>query len=76
MPSRHMSRRRARNAGIASVDKPTHEITLGEREHLMKVNVRGVFLCTKHVPAYLASKGAARLMSKNAALTYAKNGYG
>ncbi len=36
------------NAGIAGPDKPTHEIALDEWEQLMAVNVRGVFLCTKH----------------------------
>jgi len=88
------------NAGIAGVDKPTHEISKEEWEALMNVNVTGVFLCTKHVipymlksgqgsiinlssiygivgagdlPPYHASKGAVRLMSKNDALTYAKD---
>lgn len=87
------------NAGVAGVNKPTHEITKEEWEHLMSINVTGVFLCTKHVipqmkqlsagsiinlssiyglvggadlPPYHASKGAVRLMSKNDALTYAK----
>jgi len=41
------------NAGIAGVDKPTHEITLKEWETLMSVNVTGVFLCTKHVIPYM-----------------------
>lgn len=89
------------NAGIAGVNKPTHEISKIEWEALMNVNVTGVFLCTKHViphmqkstacsiinissiygivgaadlPPYHASKGAVRLMSKNDALTYAKDG--
>ena len=88
------------NAGIAGVDKPTHEISLKEWETLMNVNVTGVFLCTKHVipymlkssggsiinlssiyglvgagdlPPYHASKGAVRLMTKNDAITYAKD---
>jgi len=89
------------NAGIAGVDKPTHEISKKEWETLMSVNVTGVFLCTKHaiphlrkssaasiinlssiyglvgagdLPPYHASKGAVRLMSKNDALCYAKDG--
>jgi NAD(P)-dependent dehydrogenase (short-subunit alcohol dehydrogenase family) len=88
------------NAGISGVNKPTHEIEESEWDALMKVNVNGVFLCTKHVipqmkeaglgsiinlssiyglvgnadvPAYHASKGAVRLMSKNDALIYAKD---
>jgi NAD(P)-dependent dehydrogenase (short-subunit alcohol dehydrogenase family) len=87
------------NAGIAGVDKPTHEITEKEWDRLMAVNVKGVFFCTKHaipymkeagggsiinlssiygiisapdVPAYHASKGAVRLMTKTDALLYAK----
>jgi NAD(P)-dependent dehydrogenase (short-subunit alcohol dehydrogenase family) len=89
------------NAGISGVDKPTHEITEEEWDQVMAVNVKGVFLCTKHVirhmrrtgggsivnlssiyglignsdiPPYHASKGAVRLMSKNDALIYAKDG--
>jgi NAD(P)-dependent dehydrogenase (short-subunit alcohol dehydrogenase family) len=89
------------NAGIAGVNKPTHEVTSDEWDHLMSINVKGVFLCTKHVlpqmlaagrgsiinlssiyglvgapdlPAYHASKGAVRLMSKTDAMFYAKHG--
>jgi NAD(P)-dependent dehydrogenase (short-subunit alcohol dehydrogenase family) len=88
------------NAGIAGVNKPTHEITESEWDALMAVNVKGVFFCTKHVipylkqngsgsiinlssiygiisapdiPAYHASKGAVRLMTKTDALLYAKD---
>ena len=88
------------NAGIAGVNKPTHEISEEEWEKVMSVNVKGVFLCTKHsipfmkesgggsiinmssiyglvgaadLPAYHATKGAVRLMSKNDALIYAKD---
>jgi NAD(P)-dependent dehydrogenase (short-subunit alcohol dehydrogenase family) len=89
------------NAGIAGVNKPTHELTEQEWDHVQAVNVKGVFFCTKHaipimlrtgggsiinlssiyglvgaadVPAYHASKGAVRLMTKTDALLYAKNG--
>ena len=88
------------NAGIAGVDKPTHELTEDEWDATMNVNVKGVFFCTKHaipymrksgggsivnlssiygligagdIPAYHASKGAVRLMTKNDALIYAKD---
>jgi NAD(P)-dependent dehydrogenase (short-subunit alcohol dehydrogenase family) len=37
------------NAGIAGVDKPTHEITEEEWDRVMAVNVKGVFFCTKHI---------------------------
>lgn len=87
------------NAGIAGTNKPTHEITEEEWDTVMAINVKGVFLCTKHVipsmreagggsiinlssiygivsapdiPAYHASKGAVRMMTKTDALLYAK----
>lgn len=37
------------NAGIAGPDKPTHELSIEEWEQVQAVNVKGVFLCTKHV---------------------------
>ena len=88
------------NAGISGTDKPTHEISEEEWDQVMAVNVKGVFLCTKHtlplmrdsgggsiinlssiygivsardLPAYHASKGAVRLMSKTDALLYAQD---
>lgn len=86
------------NAGIIGPDKPTHLIEEEEWDKVFAVNVKGVFLCTKHaipyikesgggsiinlssiyglvgsadVPAYHATKGAVRLMSKTDALLYA-----
>lgn len=86
------------NAGIAGVNKPTHELTEAEWDRVQAINVKGVFFCTKHaipllrkagggsivnlssiyglisapdVPAYHASKGAVRLMTKTDALLYA-----
>jgi NAD(P)-dependent dehydrogenase (short-subunit alcohol dehydrogenase family) len=45
------------NAGIAGVNKPTHEVTSEEWDHLMAVNVKDVFFCTKYiVPQMLAAK--------------------
>lgn len=37
------------NAGISGVSKPTHELTEGEWDQVMGINVKGVFFCTKHV---------------------------
>ena len=89
------------NAGVSGANKPTHELTVEEWDHVMDVNVKGVFLCTKYaipqmlaagegsiinlssiyglvsapdVPAYHASKGAVRLMTKTDALLYAPHG--
>lgn len=41
------------NAGVSGVNKPTHEVTQQEWDALMAVNVKGVFLCTKHVIPYM-----------------------
>jgi len=89
------------NAGITGANKPTDELTEAEWDHVQAVNVKGVFLFTKHVidrmrergggsiinlssiyglisapdiPAYHASKGAVRVMSKTDALLYADDG--
>lgn len=86
------------NAGIAGVNRPTHELTEAEWDRVQAVNVKGVFFCVKHaiphlkragagsiinlcsiyglvgapdLPAYHASKGAVRLMTKTDALLYA-----
>ena len=34
------------NAGIAGVNKPTHEVTSEEWDRVMSINVKGVFFCT------------------------------
>ena len=51
------------NAGIAGVNKPTHEITVEEWRALMEVNVTGVFLCTKHAIAYLREAGGGSIVN-------------
>ena len=45
------------NAGIAGVNKPTHEVTVEEWDRVQAVNVKGVFLCTKHVIAQMKNAG-------------------
>lgn len=46
------------NAGIAGPNKATHEIDEKEWDRVMEINVKGVFLCTKHaVPYMLKNKG-------------------
>jgi NAD(P)-dependent dehydrogenase (short-subunit alcohol dehydrogenase family) len=46
------------NAGIAGVNKPTHEITQEEWDKVIHVNVNGVFFCTKHaIPAMKKAGG-------------------
>lgn len=51
------------NAGIAGVNKPTHEITKKEWETLMNVNVTAVFLCTKHVIPYMLKSLAGSIIN-------------
>jgi NAD(P)-dependent dehydrogenase (short-subunit alcohol dehydrogenase family) len=45
------------NAGISGANKPTHEVTEAEWDHLMAVNVKGVFFCTKHALPYMIAAG-------------------
>jgi NAD(P)-dependent dehydrogenase (short-subunit alcohol dehydrogenase family) len=45
------------NAGIAGADKPTDEITVAEWDRVIGINVRGVFLCTKHAIPHLRRAG-------------------
>ena len=51
------------NAGIAGVDKPTHEITEQEWDKVIGVNVKGVFLCTKHVIPYMKIVGGGSIIN-------------
>lgn len=44
------------NAGISGVNKPTHEVSEQEWDKLMAVNVKGVFLCTKHAIPYMRAQ--------------------
>lgn len=48
------------NAAIPGVNKYAHEVTVEEWDKVFSINVRGVFLCTKHVvPTMMkAKKGA------------------
>ena len=51
------------NAGIAGVDKPTHELTEKEWDAVMDVNVKGVFFCTKHAIPHLQKTGAGSIVN-------------
>lgn len=51
------------NAGIAGVNKPTHEITEEEWDKVMNVNVKGVFFCTKHVIPYMRKAGGGSIIN-------------
>jgi NAD(P)-dependent dehydrogenase (short-subunit alcohol dehydrogenase family) len=51
------------NAGISGVNKPTHEITEDEWNKVMLVNVKGVFLCTKHAIPVMKSAGGGSIVN-------------
>lgn len=51
------------NAGIAGVNKPTHEVTQDEWDTVIRVNVNGVFLCTKHAISYMKESGGGSIIN-------------
>jgi NAD(P)-dependent dehydrogenase (short-subunit alcohol dehydrogenase family) len=51
------------NAGISGANKPTHEITAEEWDHLMSINVSGVFYCTKHAVPYMKDAGGGSIIN-------------
>jgi NAD(P)-dependent dehydrogenase (short-subunit alcohol dehydrogenase family) len=51
------------NAGIAGVSKPTHEITEEEWDRVQAVNVKGVFLCTKHAIPHMKRAGGGSIIN-------------
>lgn len=51
------------NAGISGVDKPTHEIEEEEWDHVIDINVKGVFLCTKHAIPLLRTRGGGSIVN-------------
>lgn len=51
------------NAGIAGVNRPTHEVTAEEWRRVMAVNVEGVFFCTKHAIPHLREVGGGSIVN-------------
>jgi NAD(P)-dependent dehydrogenase (short-subunit alcohol dehydrogenase family) len=51
------------NAGIAGANKPTHEITEAEWDAVQAVNVKGVFLCTKHAIPGMQTAGGGSIIN-------------
>ncbi len=51
------------NAGIAGVNKPTHEITEEEWDRVQSVNVKGVFFCTKHAIPHMKVAGSGSIVN-------------
>ncbi|WP_449287284.1 SDR family NAD(P)-dependent oxidoreductase [Marinobacter sp. PE14] len=51
------------NAGIAGANKPTHELTEEEWDHVQTVNVKGVFFCTKHAIPHMKKAGVGSIIN-------------
>jgi NAD(P)-dependent dehydrogenase (short-subunit alcohol dehydrogenase family) len=51
------------NAGISGPKQPTHEIALEDWQQLMDVNLKGVFLCTKHVVRCMLKSGGGSIVN-------------
>jgi NAD(P)-dependent dehydrogenase (short-subunit alcohol dehydrogenase family) len=51
------------NAGIAGVNKPTHEIAEAEWDKVISVNVKGVFFCTKHAIGHMKKAGGGSIIN-------------
>jgi len=51
------------NAGISGANKCTHKLTEGEWDEVMRVNVKGVFFCTKHTIPHLIKAGGGSIIN-------------
>lgn len=51
------------NAGISGVDKPPHELTHEEWSRVMRINVDGVWLMTKHAIGHLRAAGGGSIVN-------------
>lgn len=51
------------NAGIAGPNLPTHQIDPEEWDQVIQINVKGVFLCTKHALPYMRDNGGGSIIN-------------
>ncbi|MBN2537393.1 glucose 1-dehydrogenase [candidate division WOR-3 bacterium] len=51
------------NAGIAGPDKPTHKLTVDDWDRVLNVNVKGVFLGTKHAVPLMRENGGGSIVN-------------
>jgi NAD(P)-dependent dehydrogenase (short-subunit alcohol dehydrogenase family) len=51
------------NAGVSGANKPTHELTEEEWDHVQAVNVKGVFFCTKHAIPHMKAAGGGSIIN-------------
>ncbi len=53
------------NAGIAGVNKPTHEVTAEQWNKVLNININGVFFCTKYVIPYMLAQGGGSIINNS-----------
>lgn len=51
------------NAGISGANKPTHELSEAEWDHVQSINVKGVFFCTKHSIPHMKRAGSGSIIN-------------
>jgi NAD(P)-dependent dehydrogenase (short-subunit alcohol dehydrogenase family) len=51
------------NAGIAGINKPTHEVSEEEWDRVQSINVKGVFFCTKHAIPHLRRSNSGSIIN-------------
>lgn len=51
------------NAGVSGANKPTHELTEAEWDHVQAINVKGVFFGTKHAIPHLKAAGGGAILN-------------
>jgi NAD(P)-dependent dehydrogenase (short-subunit alcohol dehydrogenase family) len=51
------------NAGISGTNKPTDQITAEEWDRVMRINIKGAFLCTKHAIGYMRKAGGGSIVN-------------
>jgi NAD(P)-dependent dehydrogenase (short-subunit alcohol dehydrogenase family) len=52
-------------AGVIGPDKPTHELEESELDALLAVDVKGVFLCTKHAVPHMLKRGRGSIVNSS-----------
>ena len=51
------------NAGIAGINKPTDQIPAEEWDRVIRINVNGVFFCTKHAIPHMKKAGGGSIIN-------------
>jgi NAD(P)-dependent dehydrogenase (short-subunit alcohol dehydrogenase family) len=51
------------NAGISGTNNPTHDIDADEWDRVIRINVKGVFLCTKHMLPIMRENGGGSIIN-------------